>query len=175
VYSLGDRIYIEPVCLDDAEFLIELRNDPYVWSNMTNPHMLVLSQQKKWIDSIDHISKKYFIVYAQKTKERIGLIRCDEIDYLNQSMRVGADITKKFRGKGFAHEIYALIKKYCFDYLNMHRLWLSVLATNDKAINLYQQQNFIQEGRYREAIFRDGKYHDYVIMSILKSEWRNDG
>jgi len=43
----------------------------------------------------------------------------------------------------------------------------------NKAYDLYEKHGFKVEGRYREAIFRDGCYHDYIIMSFLEEEYRN--
>ena len=54
----------------------------------------------------------------------------------------------------------------------MHRVWLAVLSTNKIAYNMYQKHGFKEEGVYREAVFRDGKYHDYIIMSVLEEEFR---
>ncbi|MDI3316246.1 MAG: GNAT family protein [Bacillota bacterium] len=31
---------------------------------------------------------------------------------------------------------------------------------------------FGEEGRLRQAILRDGAYHDVVLMAILEEEWR---
>ena len=96
----------------------------------------------------------------------------DEIDKANRSIRVGADIVRELRGQGYGRKVYRLLKKYCFDYLNMHRVWLAVLDTNEAGRRLYESEGFEVEGRYREAIFRDGKYHDYILMSILEQQYR---
>ena len=96
----------------------------------------------------------------------------DEVDHINRSIRVGADVVPALRGKGFGKAIYSAIKKYCFDYLNMHRVWLAVLEANERAIGLYRKVGFKEEGRYREAVFRDGRYQDYILMSILEVEYR---
>jgi len=47
-----------------------------------------------------------------------------------------------------------------------------VLETNQHAKRLYEKQGFITEGRLRDAVFRDGKYVDYIIMSILETEYQ---
>ena len=52
----------------------------------------------------------------------------------------------------------------------MNRLWLSVLEYNLRAINLYKKIGFTQEGVSREAIFKNGKFENYVMMSLLKSD-----
>jgi RimJ/RimL family protein N-acetyltransferase len=102
----------------------------------------------------------------------IGLVRMDEHDAMNASIRVGADVVSGLRGRGYGRKIYEAIKKYCFHYLNVHRVWLLVLETNKHARRLYKKQGFRVEGKQRKAIFRDGEYLDYVMMSILEDEYR---
>jgi len=90
-------------------------------------------------------------------------------------MRVGADVVPHLRAQGYGSKVYTLLKKYCFEYLNMHRIWLAVLDSNEIALKLYEKQGFKVEGRYREALFREGYYHDYIIMGILEQEYRAKG
>jgi RimJ/RimL family protein N-acetyltransferase len=92
----------------------------------------------------------------------------DQIDYINRSIRVGGDIHKDYRGKGYGTKMFELIVSYCFNYLNSRRLWLMVLETNEKAIQLYKKIGFKEEGRQIEAVFKNGKYIDYLMMSKLK-------
>jgi RimJ/RimL family protein N-acetyltransferase len=65
-----------------------------------------------------------------------------------------------------------MLLKYCFDYLGMHRVWLCVLDTNEVGIKLYVNSGFKLEGKYREAIWRDGGWHDYIVMSLLEGDYR---
>ena len=120
------------------------------------------------------ISDRRYYVVCDDGHDFIGIVRNshDEIDKANRSIRVGADIVRELRGQGYGRKVYRLLKKYCFDYLNMHRVWLAVLDTNEAGRRLYESEGFEVEGRYREAIFRDGKYHDYILMSILEQQYR---
>ncbi|WP_348721651.1 GNAT family protein [Tenacibaculum sp. 190130A14a] len=36
----------------------------------------------------------------------------------------------------------------------------------------YEKVGFTYEGNLREACFRDNAFHDKIIMSVLKSEWK---
>jgi RimJ/RimL family protein N-acetyltransferase len=50
----------------------------------------------------------------------------------------------------------------------MHRLELTVVADNQRAIRLYEKVGFQREGLKRENYLgEDGKYHDEVEMGIL--------
>lgn len=53
----------------------------------------------------------------------------------------------------------------------MDRLFLKVIRKNKTAISLYEKCNFFKEGVLREAIFKNGKFYDEIIMSILKEKF----
>lgn len=170
MYLLGN-VCIKSVEETDLQFLAELRNSgtwKYLGSiDFTNK----VKQLEWWKNSSLDKSKSYFTLWSIND-ERIGFVRIDEIDHFNKSIRIGGDIHPNFRSQGYGTRMYTLLLHYCFEQLNMHRVWLFVLDYNDRAMNLYKKMGFKEEGIQREAIFRDGAYHDYVMMSILASEYR---
>ncbi|HXR64421.1 MAG TPA: GNAT family protein [Ktedonobacteraceae bacterium] len=74
-------------------------------------------------------------------------------------------------GKGFGTEVTKLIVHYGFASLNLHRIMLTVSALNIGGVKAYTRAGFRQEGVLREASFRDGAYHDKLVMALLRSEW----
>lgn len=156
----------------DLGAIAELRNDYSTWTFLTDPRPIYPAAQKEWFAGLSALKGKLYFVAYDRVNAFIGLVRMDEQDTMNASIRVGADVVPGLRGRGYGRKIYEAIKKYCFDYLNIHRVWLLVLETNKHAQRLYKKQGFRVEGKQREAIFRDGKYLDYVMMSILEDEYR---
>jgi RimJ/RimL family protein N-acetyltransferase len=74
-------------------------------------------------------------------------------------------------GKGYGTEVTQLIVHYGFASLNLHRIMLTVSALNIGGVKAYTRAGFQQEGVLREASFRDGAYHDKLVMALLRSEW----
>jgi diamine N-acetyltransferase len=159
----------------DLPAMIALRADPAVWTFLGDIEMIGLERQREWFKALQHrVDVRYYIL-GTKALDFIGVVRTDEIDVVNRSIRVGGDILPKHQGKGYGTRMFRLIRKYCFDYLNMNRLWLLVLENNTVAVRLYRKVGFVEEGRQRNAIFRDGKYLDYLMMSLLRSEYDKAG
>lgn len=75
-------------------------------------------------------------------------------------------------GHGLGTEATALMLAHGFERLGLHRVSLSVFAFNERAIRAYEKAGFSIEGRLREAIWRDGRYWDELVMGILVDEWR---
>lgn len=172
--SADSLLCIRPIEKDDLDFLLALRSHQSTWENLGDIDMPTKKKQLEWFEHLGS-RERYFIIENVLTDASfvpIGMVRCDQIDWINQSVRVGADLCPEFRGKGLGKKTYRLLLKYCFDYLNLHRVWLSVIDTNKIAYGLYQSIGFVVEGRHREGIFRNGQYHDYIIMSILRPEYK---
>ena len=67
--------------------------------------------------------------------------------------------------------MFAIGKKYCFDELNFHRIWLDVFDDNLRAIHLYKSEGFTEEGKLRDVIRNDENYRSLLILSILEKEF----
>lgn len=167
-----DHIAIRVIERRDLEKLRDLRNDPTTWIHLTDIRLITEPMQQAWFEKTASASERKYFVVCDTAHDFIGMVRCDEIDHLNRSMRIGCDILPELRGQHYGSRTYGLLLKYCFDFLNMHRVWLLVIDSNAVARGLYRKIGFHEEGRYREALFRDGHYQDYVCMSILEHEYR---
>lgn len=74
-------------------------------------------------------------------------------------------------GKGYGTEVTQLIIRYGFASLNLHRIMLTVSTLNAGGVKAYTRAGFQQEGVLRQACYRDGVYHDKIVMAILRTEW----
>lgn len=167
----SDKVAIRAIEEDDLPFLTDLRNFPSTWTNLGTVQFLNLESQKLWLVSLaKDKTRAYYMLIDARSNARLGLIRMDEIDHINKSIRVGCDIHPHWRGQGFGTQAYKLIFNFCYDELNMNRVWLLVLEDNEVARNLYKKVGMHEEGIMREAIYRDGRFKNYIIMSKLRSE-----
>lgn len=73
-------------------------------------------------------------------------------------------------GKGLGQLALRSIMDHAFRTLHAHRLWLDVFTTNAPALHIYCKAGFQQEGILREAVYRDGKFHTLLLLSILDRE-----
>ena len=61
-----------------------------------------------------------------------------------------------------------IVLEYGFSKLGLHRIWLTVSEVNHGAIKSYESLGFTEEGRMKDACFRDDEFHDKIVMSILE-------
>ena len=60
-----------------------------------------------------------------------------------------------------------LALRYAWDTLNLKRVWLTVFASNERAIASYARAGFEPEGVMRQAAFIGGEWKDVVMMAAL--------
>jgi RimJ/RimL family protein N-acetyltransferase len=65
--------------------------------------------------------------------------------------------------------------KVAFEQMNLHRVFLRVHADNARGIRCYGKVGFQHEGTMRESVFKEGRYCDMHLMSILRSEYGTYG
>ena len=73
---------------------------------------------------------------------------------------------------GYGKEVISLIKKWCFEELKAHRLWLDVQEDNRRAQHVYKTLGFQCEGILRECMKAGGAYKSLVAMAILAGEYQ---
>jgi RimJ/RimL family protein N-acetyltransferase len=81
---------------------------------------------------------------------------------------------EKDRDRGLGTEAMRVILRYAFEDSGLNRVGLSVFEFNEPAIHTYEKLGFKREGQLRQAIQRDGSFHDAILMSILAHEWREN-
>lgn len=74
--------------------------------------------------------------------------------------------------KGFGTEALELLLDYGFDVLNLNSIQLGVNADNKRAVRSYEKAGFVHEGARREFVYRNGRYYDSLMMSLLRREWQ---
>ncbi|MCP4447215.1 MAG: GNAT family N-acetyltransferase [Myxococcales bacterium] len=78
---------------------------------------------------------------------------------------------KSVWGRGLGKRITHAVVQYGFEWLNLNRIELSALVSNERAIHIYHSIGFRSEGVRRQAQFKDGRYLDIQLMAILRDEF----
>lgn len=169
------RITLRKMTAQDTEIYHKWRNDIEVMQS-TAPLLDVyhIEDTEEFVTKVilgSHSSKSY-IISDKESKKPIGITSLINIDYKNRNAECIIDIgDKEAWGKGYGTEAMKLLLDFGFLEMNLHRICLRVFSFNSRALKLYEKLGFLQEGKSRESIFRDGKWHDIVHMSILQNEY----
>jgi len=170
-----DRVFLRKMTVQDTEIYHKWRNDIDVMQT-TAPFLDVygIEETEEFVNQkiLKSRSSKCYIIVEKKSNKPIGITSLINIDYKNRNAECIIDIGEKEAwGKGYGSEAMKLLLDFGFLEMNLHRIWLRVFSFNDRAIKLYEKLGFQKEGISREAIFRNGTWHDIIHMGVLQSEY----
>lgn len=174
---IGEKVILREYRKEDLPYIRKWVNNPEITQYLSHiflyPH--TMNATESFLNSIldGSSSMKGFVIAHKENEEYIGQIDLINIDWINRIGTLGIVIgnTEKL-SKGYGTEAIKLIQEFAFNRLNLHKLDLEVREYNDRAIRCYKKCGFVEEGRFRENYFIDGKYTDTLFMGILKSEWK---
>ncbi|HLY28941.1 MAG TPA: GNAT family protein, partial [Aggregatilineales bacterium] len=93
-------------------------------------------------------------------------------DVRNRFGRIGIVVgAPRNRGRGYGTDALRILANYAFNELNLHRMEIEVFSFNAAAIRSYEKVGFKCEVTKRQAVYRDGAYHDVLMMGLLRQEW----
>lgn len=119
-------------------------------------------------------NRRTFIVVEKSTGKSIGWASMRWRSPFSTTADIGLVIAEKdLRGKGYGTEATALLVGLAFDQHNMHKVELWTRADNQAAQRAAIKCGFKQEGRFRETVYFNGKYHDGLLFGLLRQEYEN--
>lgn len=151
------------MALEDCSFLNTLRNDCVGF--LHDSRTFTLEETLKWYIGL---SFPYYIIL--KDGEKVGYIRTSDYSQVNRSLYVGCDIVKEHRGKGVAYGTFIEFLPWLFNEYDLHKVYAEVLEPNIASLNLYKKLGFEQEGVKREAVLKNGKFINSILLSLLETE-----
>ena len=163
----------------DLRVINKWRNDQELIKYLGAPYRFInIGVDERWFDN--YMSSRNntvrCAVVEENNDEILGLITLTAVDYLNQSAELHIMIGGiQNRNKGIGTFAVREMLKHAFNNLNMHRVELTVLETNARAIHLYEKIGFVHEGTKRDSNYKNGKFVNMRLYSILKEEFNLNG
>jgi len=170
-----DRIKLRALTRSDITSTLHWHNNEDIKNLYSgHPFPVNIEMEEKWYEKLltSNFPTTVFGIEIIDTNELIGILSLKNINLINRdaelAIYIGADNAK---GKGFSKEATLLILNFAFNNLGLNRIYLKVLETNHIANKLYKKCGFIEEGKFRESVFKKGKFCNEIIMSILKNDY----
>lgn len=170
----GKCIFLRAMEPEDMDCYWDMLNDPGVsdkvvgWSFPISKH-----EQMEWYErAIVDKRNMRFTIALKESKQAVGMVTLSAIDWQNQSATHGIKLHSTCpKGKGIGTDAVMTLMKFAFDEVNLHRLDGSWIDYNTASKKLYEKCGWNVEGTKKEAVYRNGKYHDLQIAGITKDEY----
>ena len=173
---IGQKVYLSPYTVDDAEKWAEWFNDLQTTLLLGDEVYTPTSveAEREFITQSLKKPNHFFGIIEKDTDQAIGRIGLFNINMVDRHAMVGIIIGEKnFWGKGFGQDSMSLILDYAFNILNLNNVMLGTFEFNRRSMACFKKVGFKEMGRRRQARIIAGKKYDVIMMDILAEEFKS--
>lgn len=170
------RLRLRAITREDLPIFVRWFNDPEVTQHLANVWPLSIEDEEEWFQRVRARAQWERPLGIEVREKRgwvlIGNTGFHRIDWLNRWAELGIVIGEKtYWNQGYGTEAVQAMVAIAFTLLNLNRVQLEVYDFNHRARRAYEKAGFRLEGRRRQARYLNGRYHDSLIMAVLREEW----
>lgn len=162
-------ITLEPLDKHVALHARSWRNDPtmYKWFRQVGPISDV--EQERWFEkqSLDPTVRMFGIGVGDYA---VGVCGLTSVDLINRRAEMSMYLNPEESGKGYGKAAFTALFNFGFDSLGLHQIWAECFDGNP-VIPLLEKLGCKRDGVRRDFYWKEGKFIDAHLVSILRSEW----
>jgi RimJ/RimL family protein N-acetyltransferase len=166
----GDNIVLTSVHARDLPVLLRWINDREQVLFSASYRPISDGQHARWFETLQQRSDVVMFAIRRRSQgPAVGSCQLHSIDPVHRSAELQIRIGNVgARGHGHGTEAVKLLVRFAFRDLNLHRVFVRVLATNQRALRVYEKAGFRREGLLRDAAHVDGRYVDVVVLGVVR-------
>lgn len=171
----SDTVSLHPVNVDsdeDVRLIQQAINNPDTRRQMGLTRPYSARSEQTWLQDIDD-REDHILLFIMATEEDtpVGNVELFDIDQTHGHAELGCWVYEPHRNQEYATAACALLIKYAFEELRLHRLDAVAYETNDASQALAETLGFVHEGIRREFAYVDGEFIDQHQYGLLATEW----
>lgn len=147
------------------------RNNPEMFRWFRQPTFVNEIMQDNWFDKQATDPRIQMFAYYEKNIF-VGVSGFTSIDMLNRSAELSFYIGPEYHGYGFSNRGFTELITHGFKNFGFHSLWAECFDEN--VVNhVLMKLGMKLDGTRRQAYFKDGRFIDAHILTILENEWNS--
>jgi RimJ/RimL family protein N-acetyltransferase len=169
---MGDLVTLRPVAEEDLPWLAGLANGPvaagvHEWHGWRDPQR----RRRRWAES-GLLGEDGGTLVVMHDADRVGHVSWRKVVTGPSSFgwALGVGLAPEFRGRGYGSEAQRQIGHYLFAHTQVNRIEATTEITNVAEQRALEKAGFTREGVLRGTAFRQGRWHDQIIYSVLRDE-----
>ena len=167
----GEHVILRAFEREDAERCYRWMNDPNIVRTLKTRYPIAFSNEAEWLDRAMHssVTERHFAIERKDDRTHIGNASIHDIEWVSRTAAFGLFIGEPSAwNRGFGSDAIRTLARFAFEEMNLRKLRINVFDYNDRAKHVLETHGFVQEGRLRQEFYREGTYHDIVILSIFR-------
>jgi len=169
----GERVCLRPFCRSDLCYVQKSSEDPEMRKLTGEVAPMTRAEAEGWYRRMRSEKDRIWFAIVLKEGNRVigeaGLLRMFK-PWLCTDMSVIIG-EKDVWGRGLGTEAGRLLLDLVFGDLAFHRVSMGVVGFNERAMRFWKGLGFKEEGIQRDGYYCDGRYSEFVMMSILEDEY----
>lgn len=176
VFLSGETIDLVLLTADDATILITWINDPAVTQFLSmGDYPSTLANEEQFVaEAYQDKNVLKLGIWHKADAKLIGTTGLHRINQLHATASFGIFIgDSAYWSNGYGSETLRLILHFAFQVRNLRNVTLSVLGNNPRGKRCYEKCGFGEVGRYPKHIFKQGAWHDEILMIAENPAFKN--
>ncbi len=168
-----NKLRFRPMEQGDIDHIARWINDEQVFKHLYMLwHPMPAEALRAWYEQERAASAHMFVFFAgEGGREPAGMGLVHYIHEKNRCAELSLIINPAFFNQGLGTHILAMLTRYSFDVLNLHKIFVHCVEYNRKMISILAKTGFVREGVFRKELFFSGQYHDIYRYGCLQSEY----
>jgi RimJ/RimL family protein N-acetyltransferase len=169
---MDGQVILRPVHEDDLSWLVSLRDGPgatgpHEWHGWKDPQRA----RRQWAVSGLLGDDRGTLIVMHGTN-RVGTTTWRKVQTGPTAFNwaIGIGLAPHYRGRGYGSAAQRLLVHYLFAHTQANRIEATTEITNVAEQRALEKAGFTREGVLRGTTFRQGRWHDQVIYSVLRDE-----
>lgn len=173
VFLKGKKTILRPLRkATDLELCLRWINDPEVNQYLLIHFPLTEKKEEEWFDKVANNPNEIVLGIETLDGKLIGTMGLHNINVKDRTAVSGTLIgEKEYWSKGFGTDAKMILLDYAFNTLNLRKINSSVYAFNKRSLKYNLKCGYKIEGVRKKQIFRNGKYHDEILIAVFKESW----
>jgi RimJ/RimL family protein N-acetyltransferase len=159
------QVRLRPTMLSDLDFVLSVEQDP------SHRPFLTPWARTQHEGAVRFPDFRHFVVEAGAGYASAGFVILQGCRNRNRSVELKRMVLQA-KGQGIGQQCVRLLAQMAFRDLGAHRFWLDVRSQNERALEFYRREGFVEEGRLRDSVATADGYDSLVVMSLLENEYR---
>jgi RimJ/RimL family protein N-acetyltransferase len=167
----GEHVILRAFERDDAERCYRWMNDPNIVRTLKSRYPIAFQNESEWLERAMHANwnERHFAIERKDDRTHIGNASIHDIDWVSRTAAFGLFVGEPSAwNRGFGSDAIRTLVRFAFEEMNLRKLRINVFEYNDRAKHVLETQGFVQEGRLRREFYREGSWHDLLILSIFR-------
>jgi RimJ/RimL family protein N-acetyltransferase len=150
-------------------------NSPEVYTQMVIDLPLSLAATEKWFATHATNDARRDFCFLAETEDgdppTVAMGGLTEIDHRHSRAELYIVVDPARQGRGFGTPAVRWLCNFGFLHLDLAKIYLYTMATNDGARRLYERLGFVREGVLRQHTRHHGSLVDRHVHGLLRNDW----